>query len=70
VNEPSESILKERRLECGVPFWPHAFVTVDCDIDELLEDWNSEYACLGYGDHLYEELKAFCELTGIKAVTL
>ena len=59
-----------RKLECGIPFWPHGFVTAHCDIDELLEAWNNEYACLGYGEHLYDDLIAFCELTGIKAIAL
>jgi L-fucose isomerase-like protein len=68
--EPDKSILEERQRECGVPFWPHAFVTANCDIDQLLESWNNEYAVLGYGDHLYEELKSFCELTNIKAIAL
>ena len=56
--------------ECGIPFWPHAFVTAHCDIDALLEAWNNEYAVLGYGAHLYDDLIAFCELTGIKAIAL
>jgi hypothetical protein len=25
---------------------------------------------LGYGEHLYDDLTAFCELTGIKAIAL
>ena len=38
--------------------------------DRLLAAWNNEYACLGYGAHLYEDLKAFCELTGIRPIAL
>jgi len=68
VFEPTK--LKERQLECGIPFWPHAFVTAHCDIERLLESWNNEYACLGYGAHLYDELVAFCEQTGIKSIAL
>ena len=49
---------------------PHAFVTAHCNIDRLIEVWGNEYAVLGYGDHLYDELLAFCELTGIKAIPL
>ena len=60
--------LQERRRECNIPFWPHAFVTAHCDIEQLLESWNNEYAVLGYGAHLYDELAAFCEVTGIKAI--
>jgi L-arabinose isomerase len=70
IFEPPVSELEKRKLECGIPFWPHGFVRAECDIDTLLQSWNNEYACLGYGAHLYEELKAFCELTGIKAIAL
>jgi hypothetical protein len=70
VFEPSAAQLEQRRLECGIPRWPHAFTTVHCDIERLLEAWNNEYAVLGYGSHLYEDLLAFCELTGIRAIAL
>ena len=70
IFEPDKDVLESRQLECGIPFWPHAFVTAHCDIDELIEAWNNEYAVLGYGDHLYNELIAFCELTGVKAIAL
>ena len=70
VFEPSAEQLEQRRLECGIPRWPHAFITAHCNIDTLLETWNNEYAVLGYGAHLYEDLLAFCELTRIKALAL
>jgi L-fucose isomerase len=70
VFEPPAAELEQRRLECGIPRWPHAFTTVHCDIEQLLEAWNNEYAVLGYGAHLYEDLLAFCELTGIRALAL
>jgi L-fucose isomerase-like protein len=70
IFEPPASQIEKRKNECGIPFWPHGFVKAECDIDALLQAWNNEYACLGYGAHLYEELKAFCELTGIKAIAL
>ena len=70
ISEPPEDELGKRLNECGIPFWPHAFVTAHCNIDQLIEAWNNEYAVLGYGDHLYDELLAFCELTGIKAIVL
>ncbi len=70
VSEPEASELQTRRDECGIPFWPHAFTRVHCDIDDLLQAWNNEYAVLGYGAHLYEEIKAFCEQTEIKVVVL
>lgn len=70
IVEPPKEELEKRQIECGIPFWPHAFVTAQCDIDKLIESWNNEYAVLGYGSHLYDELLAFCELTGIKAIAL
>ena len=70
VHEPAAEQLAARRQECGIPFWPHAFVTVHCDIDALLEAWGNEYAVLGYGAHLYDDLVAFCELTEIQAIAL
>lgn len=70
VYEPDESELEARRRECGIPFWPHAFAIVDCDIDTLLENWDNEYACLGYGDHLYQQLIDFAEQTGMEVVAL
>jgi len=70
IFEPSKKDLEKRQKECGIPFWPHAFVKVRCDVDKLIESWNNEYAVLGYGSHLYDELLAFCELTGIKAIAL
>jgi L-fucose isomerase-like protein len=70
IFQPSKEELEKRQLECGIPFWPHAFVTAHCDIDQLIEAWKNEYAVLGYGEHLYDELVAFCELNGIKAIAL
>ena len=70
VFEPSAAELEKRRLECGIPFWPHAFLTVHADVDALLEAWNNEYACLGFGVKLYDDLLAFCEQTGIEAIAL
>jgi L-fucose isomerase-like protein len=70
IFEPPADQLEKRQNECGIPFWPHGFVKAGCNIDTLLQSWNNEYACLGYGAHLYEELKAFCQLTGIKAIAL
>jgi hypothetical protein len=70
IAEPAKNILHDRQMECGLPFWPHAFVTVHCDIDQLIEAWNNEYAVLGYGAHLYNEIIAFCKITGIKIIAL
>ncbi len=70
VFTPPAGDVEKRRRECGIPFWPHAFVTAHADMDALVEAWNNEYACLGYGAHIYEELQAFCEQTGIRAIAL
>jgi len=68
VFEPPASKVKGRLDECGIPFWPHGFVTAHCDMDFLLEHWTNEYACLGYGSDLFPALVDFCAITGIKAI--
>jgi L-fucose isomerase-like protein len=68
VFEPPAEQINERLIECGIPFWPHGFVTAHCDLNKLIENWTNEYACLGYGDHMFPALVDFCELTGIKAI--
>lgn len=68
VFEPPADQLQDRLNECNIPFWPHAFVTAHCEIEALLQNWTNEYACLGYGDHLYAALVSFCELTGIRSI--
>jgi L-fucose isomerase-like protein len=70
IFEPPADTLEDRLNESGIPFWPHGFVTAHCDIDELLENWNNEYACLGYGEELYPALAEFCEMTGVRPVLL
>jgi len=70
IFEPSREELEQRLNECGIPFWPHGFVKVHCDMEALLENWTNEYACLGYGHDLYPVLADFCELTGIKPILL
>lgn len=68
IFEPPAEKLMERRRESGIPFWPHGFVRYHADSDAMLEAWNNEYACLGYGEHLAPALVDFCELTGMKAI--
>ncbi len=68
IFEPPADQLPTRQRECGIPFWPHGFVTAHCDMDEMLEHWTNEYACLGYGDHLYSELVDFCRMTGVQPI--
>ena len=70
IFEPPADQLEDRKKECGIPFWPHGFVTAHCDIEEMLQHWTNEYACLGYGEDLYPALVDFCEMTGIKAIAL
>lgn len=70
INAPDPATLTQRRHECGIPFWPHAFVTVQGDIEKLLENWNNEYACLGYGEDLADQLVDFCKLTGIEPILI
>lgn len=68
IFEPPADQVEKRLSECGIPFWPHGFVTAHCDIEVLLQHWTNEYACLGYGEELYADLVDFCEMTGIKAL--
>ena len=68
IFEPAPDQIEKRLNECGIPFWPHGFVTAHCDIDRLLQSWTNEYACLGYGEELYPTLIDFCEIAGIKAI--
>jgi L-fucose isomerase-like protein len=68
IFEPPADRIENRLNECGIPFWPHGFVTAHCDIEKLIQHWTNEYACLGYGDRLVPALKDFCDLCGIEAV--
>lgn len=71
VIEPKTEELQSKKLECGSPMWPHAFCRIHGDLDAFIEGWNNEYACLGYGgDELYEQMAAFCDLTGIRKVLI
>lgn len=70
VFEPPRNRVKARLHECGIPFWPHGFVTLHCDVEQLLQHWTNEYACLGYGPELYGALADFCQITGIKPILL
>ena len=70
VREPAKEEVRRRREECHIPFWPHAFVTVDADMEQLVQSWKNEYAVLGYGSHLYQQIHDFCRLTGIRLIAL
>jgi L-arabinose isomerase len=67
IFEPPADQVERRLQECGIPFWPHGFVTAHCDMERLVQHWTNEYACLGYGEDLIQPLLDFCELTGIEA---
>ena len=62
--------LEKRKLECGIPFWPHAFIRLndEVDVDKLIEGYMNEYGVLGYGEHLAGELAAFCEIMDIDLI--
>ena len=68
IFEPPAGQVEERLNECGIPFWPHGFVTAHCNIEKLIAHWTNEYACLGYGTDLLPALIDFCEMTGIKVI--
>ena len=68
VVQPDPKELEARRHECGIPFWPHAFVNVEGDVGALVENWNNEYGCLGYGEDLYDQIIEFGKLMGIEVV--
>ena len=68
IFEPPKETLEARLSECGIPFWPHGFVTAHADMEVMVQNWTNEYACLGYGRDLVPALADFCELTGVKAV--
>jgi hypothetical protein len=70
VFEPPAKTLRKRREECQIPFWPHAFGTVHCDADAMVEAWNNEYGVLGYGETLYDDIVAFCQQVGIRCIAL
>lgn len=65
---PDAKELEKRKLESGIPFWPHAFTKVEGDLDKLIDNYNNEYGVLGYGEELYDVLAAFCEQTGVEAI--
>jgi L-arabinose isomerase len=68
IFEPPADRVEQRLNECGIPFWPHGFVTAHCDMERFVQSWTNEYACLGYGEDLLPALADFCELTGIEAI--
>jgi hypothetical protein len=70
VFEPPPKTLPACLIECGIPFGPHGFVPAYCDMDALVQRWTNEYACLGYGPELYDDLNEFCAISGVRAVAL
>lgn len=70
IVEPDADVIEQRKLECGIPFWPHAFLKVDADMEQLLSSWNNEYACLGYGEDIYNTIIDFCDQLDINVKAL
>jgi L-arabinose isomerase len=68
IFEPPADQVKARLEECAIPFWPHGFVSAHCDIEELIQHWTNEYACLGYGTDLLPALVDFCNITGVEVI--
>jgi L-fucose isomerase-like protein len=68
IFEPPAETLQSRLAECGIPFWPHGFVTAHGDMEALVQSWTNEYACLGYGPDITPAIVDFCELTGVKVI--
>ena len=68
IFEPQADKLNSRLEECGIPFWPHGFVTIQGDMEKMLQAWTNEYACLAYGEDIYGDLVDFCEITGIEPI--
>lgn len=53
--------------ECGYPMWPHAFLHLDGDLDEFVQNLRSEYIHMAYGD-LTDDLVETCGLLGIEPI--
>ncbi|NLJ40909.1 MAG: hypothetical protein GX352_04780 [Clostridiales bacterium] len=70
IFEPPADEVEKRKLECGIPFWPHAFVKAEGDIEKLVQNWNNEYAILAYGDEIYDTMVDFCEIMDFKITLL
>jgi L-fucose isomerase-like protein len=68
IFEPPAETLQSRLSECGIPFWPHGFVTAHGDMEALVQSWTNEYACLGYGPDITPTVVDFCELTGVEVI--
>jgi L-fucose isomerase len=55
--------------ECGYPMWPHAFLRLDGDLDQFVQNLRSEYIHMIYGD-LKEDLLETCDLLGVEPVVV
>ena len=51
------------------PVWPHGFVAVDIDPEQLIQNYDSNHVHGIYGDHVAELVK-FCELKQIQCEVL
>jgi L-fucose isomerase len=55
--------------ECGYPMWPHAFLKLDGDLDDFVQNLRSEYIHMAYGD-LTGDLLETCDLLNIEAIVI
>jgi L-fucose isomerase len=61
------SIEDIKKCRCGWPNWPHAFIKLDADPWQFLQNIRSQYIQFCYGD-LIDEFKELCRLYRINCV--
>ena len=59
----------QEKLQESCPVWPHGFVVVDIDPEQLIQNYDSNHVHGIYGDHIAELVK-FCELKQIQCDVL
>jgi L-fucose isomerase-like protein len=65
--EPPKEKLEEEIKACGFPYWPHAFIRLEGNLDTFVQNQRSEYISMCYGD-VREELLDLCYLLGIEPI--
>jgi L-fucose isomerase len=55
--------------ECGYPMWPHAFLKLDGDLEDFIQNLRSEYIHMAYGD-LTEDLLEVCEALDVEPIVI
>lgn len=61
--------VEKNRFKEAREHWPHAFIKLDCDMQELIENLRSNHMHLCFGHHS-KSLKEFCRLKDIKLLSL